>query len=214
MDELITKLKTALEGPLPGNSSHDKMMRAKRPSPREIRKQGLPYKESAVLILLYPVEQVPHTVLMLRPSYDGVHSSQISFPGGKREARDNDLIDTALREADEEVSIKRHHVEILGQLSELYIPPSQFIVQPVVAYSQQEPNFVADPREVEEVIPVPLSRIMEDDVIKEKQIFLPKYNTTIDASYFDIDSQVVWGATAMILAELREILEEISWQSK
>ena len=214
MNELIANLKLALEGPLPGVDSHDKMMRVKRPTPDEIRKQGIPFKESAVLILIYPINQVPHTVLILRPSYDGVHSGQVSFPGGKMEPDDKDLIDTALREADEEVNIKRENIEIIGTLSELYIPPSQFIVQPVVAYTNQEPNFIPDVREVKQVIPTPISRIMDGDVVKEKDIFLPKYNTTINTLYFDINSQVVWGATAMMLAELREILEEISWQSK
>jgi len=214
MNELIANLKSALKGPLPGLGSHDKMMRVQRPTPDEIRKQGLPFRESAVLILLYPINQIPHTMLMRRPSYDGVHSGQVSFPGGKMELEDKDLIDTALREADEEVSIKRKDVEIIGMLSELYIPPSQFIVQPVVAYTNQEPNFIPDAREVEQVIPTPLSRIMDKDVVKEKDIFLPKYDTTINTSYFDINSQVVWGATAMMLAELRKILEEISWQSK
>lgn len=214
MHELIDQLKTALQNPLPGVESHDAMMRQKRPTPTEIRDQGLPHKESAVLILLYPKENTPHIVLTLRPSYDGVHAGQVSFPGGKVEIDDRDLIDTALREAEEEVSIKRKDVEIIGQLTELYIPPSRFIVQPVVAFSAQEPQFSPDPVEVEKVIQTPLSRIVEDDVIREKEIFLPKYNTTIETSYFDIDEQVVWGATAMILSELRSVLRLLDWQSK
>ena len=214
MHELIDQLKTALQNPLPGVESHDAMMRQKRPTPAEIRDQGLPHKESAVLILLYPKENTPHIVLTLRPSYDGVHAGQVSFPGGKVEIDDRDLIDTALREAEEEVSIKRKDVEIIGQLTELYIPPSRFIVQPVVAFSAQEPQFSPDPVEVEKVIQTPLSRIVEDDVIREKEIFLPKYNTTIETSYFDIDEQVVWGATAMMLSELRSVLRQLDWQSK
>ena len=214
MHELIDQLKTALQNPLPGVESHDAMMRQKRPTPTEIRDQGLPHKESAVLILLYPKENTPHIVLTLRPSYDGVHAGQVSFPGGKVEIDDRDLIDTALREAEEEVSIKRKDVEIIGQLTELYIPPSRFIVQPVVAFSAQEPQFSPDPVEVEKVIQTPLSRIVEDDVIRDKEIFLPKYNTTIETSYFDIDEQVVWGATAMILSELRSVLRLLDWQSK
>lgn len=214
MHELIDQLKTALQNPLPGVESHDAMMRQKRPTPTEIRDQGLPHKESAVLILLYPKENTPHIVLTLRPSYDGVHAGQVSFPGGKVEIDDRDLIDTALREAEEEVSIKRKDVEIIGQLTELYIPPSRFIVQPVVAFSAQEPQFSPDPVEVEKVIQTPLSRIVEDDVIREKEIFLPKYNTTIETSYFDIDEQVVWGATAMMLSELRSVLRQLDWQSK
>ena len=170
--------------------------------------------KSASVIVGIVDSDIPQLFLTKRSDQLEQHSGQIAFPGGKVEIDDRDLIDTALREAEEEVSIKRKDVEIIGQLTELYIPPSRFIVQPVVAFSAQEPQFSPDPVEVEKVIQTPLSRIVEDDVIREKEIFLPKYNTTIETSYFDIDEQVVWGATAMILSELRSVLRLLDWQSK
>lgn len=214
MEDLVLQLKTALNSTLPGVPAHDRMMRTRRPTPAEIRATGVKYKDSAVLVLLFPIDSVPHTVLMLRPSYDGVHSGQVSFPGGKAEPQDDSLLETALREAEEEISVDRKSVTLLGTLTELYIPPSRFIVHPYVAYVESQPSFVPDPIEVEKVISTPLSRLLADDVIKEKEIFLPKYNTTIEASYFDIENEVVWGATAMMLAEFREILLALDWKSK
>ena len=203
--KFITDLQNALQGELPGIAAHDKMMSYKRPTPAQAREIWPDAKESAVLMLLFPFENQLHTSLILRPGYDGVHSRQVGFPGGKKEPSDDNLLHTALREAREEVNIQPQNVQILGQLTSLYIPPSNFIVAPYIGFSSRVPDFLPEEREVEKIIITPIQRILSADVIKTTSIYIKKYDTHIEAPYFDIDNKTVWGATAMMLSEFREI---------
>ncbi|NNE55130.1 MAG: CoA pyrophosphatase [Flavobacteriales bacterium] len=207
MDTFLDKLQHSLTQPLPGEKAYGKMLRAPRPSVAEVIKSGKNPRKSAVLLLLYPKQNQLHTVLTLRPGYKGVHSGQVSFPGGKMEPNDADEIATALREANEEVNVDPRSVNVIGKLSQLYIPPSNFIVDPIVGYSPEIPDFQPEEREVEQIILAPVQRIMEKDVIRSTTIHLEQYNTSIEAKYFDIADQIVWGATAMILAEFRDIIQ-------
>lgn len=163
---------------------------------------------SSVLILLYPSSENIRFVLMLRPDYDGVHSGQISLPGGKYEDSDESLIYTALREAAEEVGIDPSRVQILGQLTELYIPPSNFIVTPVVGYLTSHPVFIADPMEVAKIIEVTLSEFLDDENVQNAEMKL-RNGIKMSVPAFLIGGNVIWGATAMILSEFREILQEV-----
>ena len=150
-----------------------------------------------------------YTVLILRTSDHGVHSGQVSFPGGKKEESDRSLEDTALRETEEEIGIKKNDVKVIGHLSELYIPTSGFLVQPFVGYLNKKPLFHPDKNEVQKLIEVPLFLIMDDGIVKETTILKSKtrnQKSEIRIPYFDIHGEVVWGATAMILSELKEIL--------
>ncbi len=162
---------------------------------------------SSVLILLYKDEDILKTVFILRQTYDGVHSGQVSFPGGRMEETDNSLIDTALREANEEVNIDPDKVRILGTLSEMYIPPSNFLVLPVIGYQDSRPDFIAEKSEVAEIIESDLDFLFDDDFIKETVLDVRGYK--IQAPYFDVNGHIVWGATAMILSELKEVIESI-----
>lgn len=208
MDELISKLSEQFRNELPGWDSHQKMMNYKRPKPDNIRQIDPDARESAVLALLYPYQNEIYTVLMQRHVYEGTHSGQISFPGGKREKSDKDLRETALREANEELSIDSKKVQILGELTQVYIPPSRYLVSPFLGIVSARPQFVPEAAEVNEIIEVPVSQFLDPSKLKEKYHFIPTLNSKIKIRYFDVDQRVVWGATAMMLSEITEILKK------
>jgi len=146
-----------------------------------------------------------HFPLIQRPDYDGVHAKQMSFPGGKKDEEDESLKITALRETKEEIGIDPSKIEIIGSLTELYIIASNFNVLPTIGILRELPDFIADKHEVDEVIEVKLEDLMDDGKQKEKPLTILQ-GITINAPYFDLNDKVVWGATAMILSELKQIL--------
>jgi 8-oxo-dGTP pyrophosphatase MutT (NUDIX family) len=166
-------------------------------------------REAGVLVLLYP----PPTngagpelslVLTRRAEYPGVHSGQISLPGGQREA--GELLETtALRETIEEIGVPAHQVEIIGKLSPLYTPPSGFCIYPFVAVSRQRPNFLPDAQEVAEIIEASLSGLLDPATHKTEIWHFEKYGER-RVPFFDVFGYKVWGATAMILSELVLVL--------
>ena len=157
------------------------------------------------MILLYRKEGRWYFPLIQRPDYDGVHAKQMSFPGGKMDDSDPNLTATAIREAEEEIGVKVDDESIIGHLSDLYIVASNFNVKPAVAVYDGTPLFKADEYEVEEIIEVSLEDLLDDALIKEKPIKI-SYGVTIQAPYFHLNGKVVWGATAMMLSELKTIL--------
>ena len=160
-------------------------------------------------MLLFPRGQELHTLLMLRPDYAGVHSGQVSFPGGRCEPTDADHWATALREFKEETGIVLDRPEALGNLSKLYIPPSRSLVYPCVAFAQEIGQATPDPREVVELFEVPVDAIMGPDVVKHREQFIAVANRPVMVPYFDLGGKVVWGATAMMLWELRETMRAL-----
>ena len=157
---------------------------------------------AAVLILLYPVDRENHLVLIKRNVYDGPHSGQVSFPGGAREADDLSLEHTAIRETREEIGI---HVdmEILGALTPLYIPVSNFLVSPFVAWIDQHPVFHPDPSEVQYVIEVSLRQLMDPEAIGSD--ILHHRGRPVETPFYRVGQEKVWGATAMILSEFLQL---------
>jgi len=210
VDELISKLSSQFKAELPGWESHQKMMNYERPKPENIHLIDPEARESAVLALLYPFKNEVYTVLMQRNVYDGTHSGQISFPGGKRESEDQSLEHTALREANEELAIDKNKVNIIGELTQVYIPPSRFLVNPFLAYVDERPDFVPEPSEVSEIIEVPVRQFLEPVRLKEKLHFIPAMNSKIKIKYFDVENRVVWGATGMMLSEIAEMLRKVN----
>lgn len=166
-------------------------------------------KQAGVLALFYPATtNETHLVLILRKTYKGVHSAQISFPGGKREAEDASLLETALRETEEEVGVDRTSVSIVKELTEIYIPPSNFFVQGYVGITTKTPHFIPQENEVEEILEIPLSHFMDDSILVTKTLST-SYATNIEVPAFLLNGHVVWGATAMILSEVREMLKAV-----
>lgn len=208
MDELILRIQEAVRQPLPGWDAHKKMINYMRPKVEDVEQVDPDARQGAVLALLYPKENKPHVALMLRNTYNGTHSGQVSFPGGKQEKTDSDLVQTALREAHEEMNIIPDTVTVLGALSKVYIPPSRFLVSPFIGFSEERPDFRPDPIEVAEIIEAPLELILQESSIKEKPIFVQITNSELDVKYFDIFGHTVWGATAMMLKEIAEILSD------
>ncbi|MFM9984119.1 MAG: NUDIX hydrolase [Flavobacteriales bacterium] len=196
------KFLSILEKDLPPDAAFKSMRSYVRESPSEARLKNPPPRESAVLMLIYPAANAWHTLFMLRPDGQGVHSNQLSFPGGKREQEES-LLETALRETQEEVGIHPTEIEIIGELSEVYIPPSNFIVKPFVGLAYTEPQFIGNPQEVVELIHFPIEELLKPGLILEKEIFLPKYKVNFMAPYFDIKGHTLWGATAMMVQEFR-----------
>ena len=200
----LENIRAALEKPLPGLAAQIKLapeyriesLRATPPADARV---------AGVLILLYQHDGVWHFPLIRRAEDGLTHSGQISLPGGSQEAGES-LRETALREACEEIGAACADVEVLGQLSPIYIPPSNFLVTPTVGYADRRPDFRCDPREVAELIEVPLSALFDRDVVKREPWTLR--GVTVEVPFYQIGPHKVWGATAMILSEFSLLLAE------
>ena len=165
-------------------------------------------REAAVLMLFYPKNNETHLALIVRNSYPGVHSSQIGFPGGKVELADKDLSETALRETHEEVGISPDKIQVIKPFSTIYIPPSNFLVSPFMGISHQELKFVPDLDEVKRVLEFPLSVFLDDKTITNVRMST-SYAKDIEVPAFMVEKYIVWGATAMILSEIKDLLKQL-----
>lgn len=163
---------------------------------------------AAVMMLFYPKKDSTHFVLIVRNSYKGVHSAQIAFPGGKYELQDENYAVTALRETHEEVGIHPDKIEIIKPFTQIYIPPSNFMVYPFLGISREELLFVLEPTEVTSIIEIPLSTFLSDAIVIEAKLST-SYANDINVPAFKIDEHIIWGATAMMLSELKEVLKEV-----
>ncbi len=163
-------------------------------------------RESAVLAMVYPRHMQAHVLLMLRPDYDGVHSGQVGFPGGRREPGDADLLHTAVREFNEETGASTSPMQHLGSLTPVYIPPSNSLVTPFVAAVDEPGAFSPDPREVAALIEAPLSLLLGDETLRMGGRHVHVLGRVLEVPYFDVKGHMVWGATALIIAELRAML--------
>lgn len=204
--ELFTRdLQAALGKPLPGTDIQWEMASSDRMNKNFPRKKRSDSKLAAVLILLYPVNNKICTLFIQRPVYDGVHSGQISFPGGKMEKEDSGLTDTAIREACEEVGLCRDKLDILGSLTPLFIPVSNIEVSPIIAFCKIHPSFTPDDIEVVALIEAPLAGFFKPGIVQEKPMIVR--DDQFDMKYYNYNGKVIWGATAMILHELLVIIK-------
>ncbi|MFP4620351.1 MAG: NUDIX hydrolase [Bacteroidales bacterium] len=187
-----------LEGELPGKPAQYKMAPLTRHQPK--RTANRETRHAGVLLLIYPAGYEYYTIFIRRASYNGVHSGQISLPGGKYEPHDKDLITTALRETEEEIGVPANEIEIMGKLTPLYIPVSDYCVHPVVGVLKSEPTFKKDYKEVEEIFSVKLDSLTAPEcLVSCGSIY--EHERYIEAPYFHYDKIKIWGATAMILSE-------------
>jgi 8-oxo-dGTP pyrophosphatase MutT (NUDIX family) len=201
----LEDIRAALQKPLPGIAAQIRLapeyrMESLRATP------PVDARAAAVLLLLYPHDGAWHFPLMKRVEDGLVHSGQISLPGGSQEPGES-LQATALREACEEIGAACAEIDVLGQLSTLYIPPSNFLVTPTVGYVAQRPDFRCDPHEVAELIEVPLSTLFDRDVMRREPWNLR--GVTVEVPFYQIGPHKVWGATAMILSEFSMLLAEM-----
>jgi len=199
-------LKTRLQYGLPGPLAHETMRAVPSGAVLPNFNHKLPPKPGSVLILLYEQDGRIRFPLIKRPEYLGAHSGQVSLPGGKAEQNET-AIETALREGEEEIGIRQSAVQVLGTLSDFFVVPSNFMVTPVIGVIEN-PVFQADQREVMRILQGDLHDLIAGNAAKRKEI-LAAGKFLMDAPYFDIEGEVVWGATAMILNELRFILQEM-----
>jgi 8-oxo-dGTP pyrophosphatase MutT (NUDIX family) len=192
--------------PLPGIEAHRKMIPEIRTIPSWDEIQRSQPSRAGVLALFYPdTENETRFLLTLRASYSGTHSAQVSFPGGKQEAGDRNLAQTALRETCEETGVHPNSIVIKKSMTETYIPPSNFLVSPYVGISPEMPDFRPN-HEVREIIQVKLQDLLDESTLGLKNMST-SYMENIDVPCFQFDGHVVWGATAMMLSEIKELIK-------
>lgn len=207
LEEFSKKLKYRLSLPLPGIQAQLKMAHLERRINYSHVKIPDYARMGAVLILLYEDEGSVKTCLIERTQYDGVHSGQIAFPGGKKEP-DESLEVTAVREAEEEIGVRQTDITLLGRLTELYIPPSNFLVHPFVGAIPYKPSFLLQPDEVAGLYEIKIDDLSDERLRGEKKITLSS-GITVQTPFFGLHGKTVWGATAMIISEFLEVLEAI-----
>ncbi|TXC82170.1 NUDIX hydrolase [Luteibaculum oceani] len=206
LQELKSFLLSQIQSGLPGEKAHMEMASYKRPSADAVKRKRLGARASAVMVGMYYKSGLLHCSLIQRPDYDGTHSGQVAFPGGKKEQEDPDLEFTALRETEEEVGIEPSKIEVIGRMSDLYIPPSNFLVTPVMGVLNAAPSFKIDEQEVAEAFHFPLRLLYDEDSFVTERIYLPYYKAYINAPSINFQGKIIWGATAMMLSELKSIL--------
>ncbi len=208
--EYYRTVETLLAGELPGKRAQYKMAPAARNLPDTPVKGEIKY--AGVLILLYNQDNEYYTILIRRSTYNGTHSGQISFPGGQYEPHDNNLTFTALRETEEEIGISPERIKVIGKLTPLYIPVSNYCVHPVVGVLDSDPVFEQDPKEVEEIFSVRLKSLIHPEcLISNDNIY--ENERCIQAPYYHYKHLKIWGATAMILSEFIELHRNIKKHS-
>ena len=163
-------------------------------------------RKAAVLALFYPNKKNETTLLLTqRPSYKGIHSAQISFPGGKAEKTDGNLKETALRETFEEVGVQTSSIKIIRELTDVYIPPSNFLATPFLGFIDKKPAFILN-HEVANTIEILVSDLLNENNITTVNL-TTSYMKNIDVPCFKIDDHIIWGATGMMLSEIKELLK-------
>ncbi len=202
----LNHLRERLNEPLPGKKAQQRMSPTRR-FPTKCSPNILKCKEGAVLILLYQQNDSWYLPLILRPTYDGAHSGQISLPGGKRESIDSSFIETALRETEEEIGIKADNIHFIGAITPIYIPKSNYIVHPYIGYIEDTPKFIPDSKEVERIIELPLDALSNDQI---KGTYKFQYeDKSLEAPSWIVEGEHLWGATAMILSEFEALVNPI-----
>lgn len=207
--EFIKYIPKIVNQQLPAFTAHAKMAPLERlPTlDPEYYKANNP-RQSAVMMLFYPKNDHAHLILIKRNAYPGIHSSQISFPGGKAEPEDGSLAETAVRETFEEVGVAPQDIDVVMPFTEIYIPPSNFLVAPFLGLSLNEPVFKPNPDEVVELIQLSLDVFLDDSIVIQTEM-QTSYSQKITVPAFKVDQHIVWGATAMILSELKETIKSV-----
>jgi len=206
-DQFLKYAPKVLNVELPAMNAHRKMA---PPNREELLKNTdftkVVPKKAAVMMLFYPKAHQTHLALILRNSYNGVHSSQIAFPGGKVEVEDFDLEQTAIRETHEEIGVLPSAINVVRAFTEVYIPPSNYMVYPFLGYCQDALDFELQVDEVAGIVELPLIDFLDDKIIVTNTM-MTSYAGSIEVPGFQVNEHFVWGATAMMLSELKETLK-------
>ena len=205
--QILHKIKQIHPDKLPGIEAQAKMSPPLRK--KYTTEDILQYnpKESAVMVLFYEKNEETYIAFTQRHEYNGAHSGQISLPGGKKDKEDIDLKATAIRETLEEIGIIVPRENIISDLTWLYVPPSNFIIYPFVSYLEEEPRFVKEEKEVKEILEIRLQDFL-NNAHKKKYLYKnEKLGISFDSPSYEINGKTIWGATAMILSELIDIIE-------
>ncbi|NNC50615.1 MAG: CoA pyrophosphatase [Flaviramulus sp.] len=209
-DEFIKSLSKIENIQLPAEASHFKMV---PPFRQEfLRKQQEAIKKAkhaGVLALFYPDEiQKTKFALILRNTYNGVHSAQVGFPGGKFEKQDRSIEYTAVRETYEEIGVSPNVINVVKKISQIYIPPSNFYVQPFIGFTSTTPTFIKQEDEVEAILEIALDHFLDENSVITKKV-ATSYSVEVEVPAFKLNGHVVWGATAMMLSEIKDLLKEL-----
>lgn len=202
--EWVQRVKAVLNGPLPGLTQQLQMAPPYREVPNEAWVMAQNPKIAAVLAIFVLEGNSLKLIFTKRKSYAGVHSNQVSFPGGKAEPEDASLLATALRESEEEVGLPLASTQVLGSLTPLYIPPSNFLVHPFVAVVHELPNWQIQETEVDELLSIPVSYLLSGDSRTQKEITVTGSVRMVPG--FVWGEHFIWGATAMMLEELLAVV--------
>lgn len=205
---MIEQLRFEITNNLPGEQAHLPLSPLNRPLSSLALKNAATYRESAVAVVIFKSQNENHIILIQRPEYNGKHSGQISFPGGKKELHENDLFDTAVRECFEEIGLKLDPNIYCGRLTPVYIPVSQFYVDSHVFYLENKPELTKDEKEVKSIFSIKARDLLADSNLRRKDIITEQSIILRDVPHFYIEEKVIWGATALILNELKFILSK------
>ena len=204
--EFLENLKTEISDILPGFNAQKSMSPSIREDLIGNANPNSNTRQSAVLILLFIEENQICTIFIKRPVYEGPHSGQVSFPGGKYDETDLTIQQTALRETQEEIGVNSNEINLIGALTPLYIPISNLMVNPFVGFISTTPILHPNLQEVAYTVTVPLDDLLNPQNKSIKVI--SSHNRPISAPYYNVSNEMIWGATAMILAEFLEIVKK------
>lgn len=195
---------------LPGQNSQFKMSPPYRMELIEQQKEAMKNsKKAGVMALFYPdMSYETKLILILRKTYKGVHSAQVGFPGGKHELEDSSLEITALRETNEEVGVPINDIKVLKAMTEVYIPPSNFTVYPFLGIATKTPQFLKQDDEVEDLIEVAMKDLVNDQ-FATSQLIMTSLQKEVEVPAFQLNGHLVWGATAMMLSEIKDLLKTV-----
>ena len=203
--KLIDQLTLRIMLPLPGQAAHAKVSPSKRLATDDYLSNNPSYKSGCVTILLFPDQEIVRLLLMERSVGNNPHSGQISFPGGKKEMDDQSLEETALRETYEEVGIDPATIQLVGQLSDIYIPVSNYLVHPFIGYSNSIPEIKLNPLEVKSILTPSLDVFLTNDLPRTR---FESRAGWIEAPYYPYLNFKIWGATAMMIREFMDLIKD------
>lgn len=205
----IDLLVKRLEKPLPGSAAHA-LMYPRKGAKISDRYDTSDARLSSVAILLFETGNTLQFLVIQRAEYDGTHSGQIAFPGGKWEQTDASLIATALRECEEEIGVSEAELDYVGKLTDVFTVVSSFLIEPHIFYWKTPRNqFLLSEREVAAVYPLSVDDLLDDNAVEYHNIPLKNGITLKDVPHFALGEVKIWGATALILSELKFVLQSL-----